>query len=101
MVWSVALQQPLNGMLIIALADLLVSLPIARPLKELDPTPRPRTLRAQFFNALLVVATLPILTLYAVSTRLLAERQETEAATRLQEAATRSGARPTTTSAGT
>ena len=86
--WSIALQQPLNGMLVIALADLLVSLPIARRLRELDATLRPRQLRAQFFNALLVVAALPILTLYTVSTRLLAERQETEAATRLQEAAT-------------
>jgi len=87
-VWSIALQQPLNGMLIIAVADLLVSLPAARRLRELAPALRPRHLRAQFFNALLVVATLPILTLYAVSTRLLAERQETEAATWLQEAAT-------------
>jgi signal transduction histidine kinase/ActR/RegA family two-component response regulator len=87
-VWSVALQQPLNGMLIIAVADLLVSLPLARRLRELERALRPRQLRAQFFNALLVVATLPILTLYAVSTRLLAERQETEAATWLQEAAT-------------
>jgi signal transduction histidine kinase/ActR/RegA family two-component response regulator len=87
-VWSIALQQPLNGMLIIAVADLLVSLPIARRLRELEPRLRPRHLRTQFFNALLVVATLPILTLYAVSTRLLAERQETEAGTRLQEAAT-------------
>jgi signal transduction histidine kinase/ActR/RegA family two-component response regulator len=86
--WSIALQQPLNGMLIIAVADLLASLPLARHLRELEPAPRSRHLRTQFFNALLVVATLPILTLYAVSTRLLSERQENEAATRLQEAAT-------------
>jgi signal transduction histidine kinase/ActR/RegA family two-component response regulator len=85
--WSIALQQPLNGMLIIAAADLLVSLPIARYLRDLDPAPRPRHLRTQFFNALLVVAALPILTLYAVSTRLLSERQENDATTQLQEAA--------------
>jgi signal transduction histidine kinase/ActR/RegA family two-component response regulator len=86
--WSVALQQPLNGMLVIAVADLLVSLPIAARLRALDASPRPRRLRTQFFNALLVVATLPILTLYAVSTRLLSERQENEAVMRLQETAT-------------
>ena len=89
--WAVALQQPLNGMLIIGLADLLVSMPIARRLRELEAAPRPRHLRTQFFNALLVVATLPILTLYAVSTRLLAERQEHEAAMRLREAASAIG----------
>ena len=86
--WSIALQQPLNGMLVIAAADLLVSLPFAARLRTLERSPQPRHLRSQLFNALLVVATLPILMLYAVSTRLLSERQENEAATRLQETAT-------------
>jgi signal transduction histidine kinase len=87
-VWSVAFQQPLNGMLIIAVADLLVSLPIGRRLREINPGFRSLELRALLFNALVVVATLPILTLYAVGTRYLSERQEMDTASRLQGTAT-------------
>jgi signal transduction histidine kinase len=87
LVWSLALQQPLNGMLTIAAADLLLAMPPARPLRELASAPVPRPLRAQLFNAMLVVATLPILTLYAVSTRVLSERQERESATYLEDLA--------------
>jgi signal transduction histidine kinase/ActR/RegA family two-component response regulator len=86
--WAIAIQQPLNGMLTIAFADLLVSLPIARRLHALGDTSRPRFLRAQIFNVLLIVAALPILTLYAVGTRFLAARQEADATSRLRETST-------------
>ncbi len=83
-VWSMALQQVLNGMLAVVVAELLAVAAAARWSSLRDA--RVRALRTSSFHAFVLVATLPVLLLSAVNGELFATRQESDGAALLHEA---------------
>jgi signal transduction histidine kinase/CheY-like chemotaxis protein len=85
-VWAMALQQVLNGMIAVVVAEL-IAVAAAGSWIGL-PTARPRGLRASSFHAFVLVATLPVLLLSAVNGELFATRQESNGGARLHEAVT-------------
>jgi PAS domain S-box-containing protein len=85
--WAIVVKQPLNGLLDVIVAELLLGVPWLH--RRLAPPERPverRPLRATVFHGLVLMATLPLLLLGIMHGRTLAERLQTEAANRLQEA---------------
>ena len=81
-----ALQQVLNGMLAVVVAELLAvaAAAMARPSRDA----RVRALRTSSFHAFVLVATLPVLLLSAVNGELFASRQESDGGALLHEAVT-------------
>ena len=85
-VWSIALQQVLNGMIAVVSADLLAVAAAATwpGLRSAGG----RKLRTSSFYAFVLVAALPVLLLSAVNGELFATRQESEGGVRMREAVT-------------
>jgi CheY-like chemotaxis protein len=82
-------KHPVNGLLNVMIAELLISVPMLQRLWGEAPTPAQRKpLRAYLSHGFLLVATVPLLLLNIVNGENYAERQENEAGQRLQEAAT-------------
>jgi signal transduction histidine kinase/DNA-binding response OmpR family regulator len=87
-VWPLALQQLLNGMVAVVIAELVaVAVSASRQIGATPKTDR-RHLRTYAFHAFVLVAVLPVLLLSAVNGQLFATKQEKEGAARLHEAAT-------------
>ena len=87
-VWPLALQQMLNGMIAVVVAELVaVAASAGRVIAVAESTKR-RRLRAHAFHAFVLVAVLPVLLLSAVNGQLFATKQENEGAARLHEAVT-------------
>ena len=87
-VWPLALQQMLNGMVAVVIAELVAVVASAR--RQLGATAKVdrRHLRTYAFHAFVLVAVLPVLLLSAVNGQLFATKQENEGAARLHEAVT-------------
>ena len=86
--WVIVVKHPANGLLNAMLAELLISIPALHRLW--GPAARlaeRRTLRAYLSHGFLMVATVPLLLLNIVNGENYAERRESEAGQRLQEAA--------------
>ena len=88
MVWPLALQQMLNGMVAVVIAELVAVAASARRLAGARPTTDRRHLRTSAFHAFVLVAVLPVLLLSAVNGQLFATKQENEGASRLHETVT-------------
>ena len=88
--WVMVVKHPVNGLLNVMIAELLISIPALQRLwgagawSLLERKP----LRAYLSHGFLLVATVPLLLLNIVNGENYAERQEKEAGQRLQEAAT-------------
>src|SRR5206468_4854428 len=87
-IWPIALQMPLNGLVGVVLAELLVVGTSARRLVGSEADTERRRVRDYAFHAFVLVATLPVLVLAAMDSRLTAAKQQTEGGGRLHEAAT-------------
>jgi two-component system, sensor histidine kinase len=87
-VLAIVIKLPLNGLLNVILAELILSvIPAQWLLNVTDELRESRPLRAQLLHALVLLAVLPILFLSVIYSRNYAERQHSEATYRLQEAA--------------
>ena len=86
--WVMVIKHPVNGLLNVMLAELLVSMPLIQKYCGVPFTPQRQTLRTQLSHGFLLVATVPLLLLNLVNGEMYASRQETEASQRLEEAAT-------------
>jgi two-component system, sensor histidine kinase len=87
--WLMVVKYPVNGVLNIMIAEVLISVPALQRFCGATPAPVARqTLRAQLSHGLLLVATVPLLLLNIVNGQMYAGHQEMEAGQRLQEAAT-------------
>ncbi len=87
--WAIVIKQPLNGLLDVMLAELCLRVSQIRRLVALAGQPlERRSLRAYLFHSFVLLATLPLGFLSVIQGRTYVERQQTEAAYRLQEAAT-------------
>src|SRR5205823_14676680 len=87
LIWPLALQQLLNGMIAVVIAELIVVAAQAGGLGAAAGGERPH-LRRYAFQAFVLVAVLPVLLLSAVNGQLFAARQENEGAARLHDAVT-------------
>jgi signal transduction histidine kinase/CheY-like chemotaxis protein len=87
-IWPIALRMPLNGLIGVVLADLLVVGTSARRRIHGQSVIERRRLRHYAFHAFVLVATVPVLMLAAVDSQLTAAKQQTEGGGRLHEAAT-------------
>ena len=85
-IWPIALRLPLNGLVGIALADMVVSVASASGLVAASEHMRRRTLRAHAFHAFVLVATMPVLLLAAVDNQITANKLESDGGARLKEA---------------
>jgi hypothetical protein len=82
------LRSLLAMMVVVALADALYTAAgLSRFLRPTDAEVRRRPLRAYLFHTVILAATVPLLSLNFVGGRLVADRQEVDAAARLREAA--------------
>jgi len=87
--WVVAVKHPVNGLLNVMLAEILISLPVVQRYCTDAPAMRERQpLRAYLVHGFLLVATVPMMLLNIVNGQMYANHQEMEAGLRLQEAAT-------------
>jgi two-component system, sensor histidine kinase len=87
--WVMVVKYPVNGLLNVMIADLLISVPALQRFWGATPeTGERKPLRAYLSHGFLLVATVPLLVLNIVNGDNYAERQEKEAGQRLQEAAT-------------
>ncbi len=92
--WVMVVKHPVNGLLNVMIADLLISIPMlhrwwgAGLSGEAHGAAERKPLRAYLSHGFLLVATVPLLLLNIVNGENYAERQEKEAGQRLQEAAT-------------
>ena len=87
--WVMVVKFPVNGLLNVMIADLLIGVPTLQRLwgEASGPVER-KPLRAYLSHGFLLVATVPLLLLNIVNGENYAERQEHEAGQRLQEEAT-------------
>ncbi len=86
--WVVAVKHPVNGLLNVMLAEILISLPVVQ--RYCSPVPASierQPLRAHLVHGFLLVATVPMMLLNIVNGQMYANHQETEAGQRLHEAA--------------
>ena len=88
-IWPLALQQMLNGLMGVVLADLIAAVVAVRSPGH----DRPRRLRGYAFHSFVLVAIIPVLILSVVTGQLFAARQEAEGGTRLTEIASATGDR--------
>jgi signal transduction histidine kinase/CheY-like chemotaxis protein len=87
--WVMVVKYPVNGLLNVMIADLLIGIPKLHRLCGASPGPLARKpLRAYLSHRFLLVATVPLLLLNIVNGENYAERREREAGQRLHEAAT-------------
>ena len=87
--WVVVVKHPVNGLLNVMLAEILISLPVVqRYCSTASTTMERQPLRAHLVHGFLLVATVPLLLLNIVNGQMYANHQEMEAGERLQEAAT-------------
>ena len=87
--WVVAVKHPVNGLLNVMVAEILISLPVVQRYCSAASTSIERQpLRAHLVHGFLLVATVPMMLLNIVNGQMYANHQETEAGQRLQEAAT-------------
>jgi hypothetical protein len=87
--WVVAVKLPVNGLLNVMLAEILISLPVVqRYCSPAKATRERQPLRAHLVHGFLLVTTVPMMLLNIVNGQMYANHQETEAGQRLQEAAT-------------
>ena len=87
--WEIVIKHPVNGLLNVMVAEVLISIPALQ--KHFGPawmTVVRKPLREHLSHGFLLVATVPLLVLNIVNGQMYAEHQETEAGQRLQEAAT-------------
>jgi two-component system, sensor histidine kinase len=86
--WVMVVKYPVNGLLNVMIAELLISIPALQKLRgAAGRVAERRTLRAYLSHGFLLVATVPLLLLNIVNGENYAERRESEAGQRLQEAA--------------
>jgi signal transduction histidine kinase/ActR/RegA family two-component response regulator len=87
--WVIVIKHPVNGLLNVMVAEVLISIPALRKYfgAALLASVR-KPLRANLAHGFLLVATVPLLLLNIVNGRMYAEHQQTEASQRLQEAVT-------------
>ena len=86
--WVVVVKHPVNGLLNLMLAEILISLPLVQRYCSAAPTSLERQpLRAHLVHGFLLVATVPMMLLNIVNGQMYANHQETEAGQRLHEAA--------------
>jgi hypothetical protein len=86
--WVMVVKHPANGLLNVMIAELLISIPALQKLwGAAERQPERRTLRNYLSHGFLLVATVPLLVLNIVNGENYAERRESEAGQRLQEAA--------------
>jgi signal transduction histidine kinase/CheY-like chemotaxis protein len=86
--WVMVVKYPANGLLNVMLAELLIGIPALQKLwGAAGRLAERRTLRAVLSHGFLLVATVPLLLLNIVNGENYAERRESEAGQRLQEAA--------------
>ncbi len=87
--WVVVVKHPVNGLLNVMLAEILISIPLIQKYCTSATTGMERQpLRAHLVHGFLLVATVPMMLLNIVNGQMYANHQETEAGQRLQEAAT-------------
>ena len=87
--WVMVVKHPVNGLLNVMIAELLISIPALQRLWDVTPSLLERkALRTYLSHGFLLVATVPLLLLNIVNGENYAERREKEAGERLQEAAT-------------
>ena len=87
--WVVVVKHPVNGLLNVLLAEILISLPVVqRYCVAADTNIERQPLRAHLVHGFLLVATVPMMLLNIVNGQMYASHQETGAGERLQEAAT-------------
>ena len=87
--WVVVIKYPVNGLLNVMLAEILISIPIVhRYATTASASVERQPLRAHLVHGFLLVATVPMMLLNIVNGQMYAHHQETEAGQRLQEAAT-------------
>ncbi len=87
--WVMVVKYPVNGLLNVMIADLLIGIPaLQRPWSVAPGRGERKPLRAYLSHGFLLVATVPLLVLNIVNGENYAERQETEAGQRMREAAT-------------
>jgi signal transduction histidine kinase/CheY-like chemotaxis protein len=87
--WVVVVKHPVNGLLNVMLAEILISIPIVQRYASADSAGIARQpLRAHLVHAFLLAATVPMMLLNIVNGQMYANHQEQEAGQRLQEAAT-------------
>ncbi len=85
--WVMVVKHPVNGLLNVMIAELLISIPALQKLcGAAGRLGERRTLRAYLSHGFLLVATVPLLLLNIVNGENYAERRESEAGQRLQEA---------------
>jgi signal transduction histidine kinase/DNA-binding response OmpR family regulator/HPt (histidine-containing phosphotransfer) domain-containing protein len=87
-IWPIALQMPLNGLVGIALAEILIASTSARRFLGGDRSAERRPVREYAFHAFVLAATLPVLLLAAAESRVTATRLENDGGARLHEAVT-------------
>jgi two-component system, sensor histidine kinase len=87
--WVIVVKHPVNGLLNILLAEVLISIPVLqRYFGPATSSIARKPLREHLSHGFLLVATVPLLLLNIVNGQMYAGHQETEASQRLQEAAT-------------
>jgi two-component system, sensor histidine kinase len=86
--WVMVVKHPVNGLLNVMIAELLISIPALQKLRgAAGRVAQRRTLRAYLSHGFLLVATVPMLVLNIANGENYAERRESESGQRLQEAA--------------
>ncbi|HYL34518.1 MAG TPA: ATP-binding protein [Bryobacteraceae bacterium] len=85
--WVMVIKHPVNGLLNVMLAEVLVSVPWVQKHARAAQAPGRQPLRVYLTHGFLLVATVPLLVLNIVNGEVYAKRQQTEATQRLQEAA--------------
>ena len=87
--WVMVAKHPVNGLLNLMLAELLISIPLFQKwFSSTGEIGERRPLRAYLTHGFLLVAAVPLLLLNIVNGQVYAARQQTEAGHRLEEAAT-------------
>jgi signal transduction histidine kinase/ActR/RegA family two-component response regulator len=87
--WVTVIKYPVNGLLNVMVAEVLISIPaLQKYFSEVTSVTLRQPLRVYLSHGFLLVATVPLLLLNLVNGQMYANHQETEASQRLQEAAT-------------
>ena len=86
--WVMVIKHPINGLLNVMLAEVLLSAPFVQKLTSAyRPAAARQPLRMYLTHGFLLVATVPLLLLNFVNGQMFAERQQTDSGQRLDEAA--------------
>jgi signal transduction histidine kinase/ActR/RegA family two-component response regulator len=85
--WVMVIKHPANGLLNVLVAEVLIGIPALQKWSATPNSIESHPLRDHLSHGFLLVATVPLLVLNIVNGEMYAERQETDAGQRLQEAA--------------